>query len=819
MFRFQKFPGYPDWFIPTIRLVLQVEIPTPTKLTLRFELSPEAAQHNMSVLQACNNNLHQYLLTQRGSFIDFGSEFRHPEVLHLLLCHHPTWPRLRKILEEGSSWPLTPISHYERIQKNEELILRGNHKSALKYHADLGKTLINEVSQGWMFPLPLPYISCLNHGELAPVGMDDKQWSVLPDGSRQQKLRLTHDQSFEMVAGPSVNARVLTHELEPLYYGGCLSRVIHYMLSLRLRHPKVRILAGKCDIKAAYRRITLHGDTAAKCTIMYNGLGLVSSRLTFGGSPCPNEFCIPAEMTTDLANDILHCPAWDSRVLSSPHAEKLRPPKFLDQSIPFATSLDLDVEVPPDDWGRIDDFIDDGIVVTPDIGENVARAIPAMLLAIHVMFRPIDSKENIKRDDCLSLGKLQEEGFLTETPTILGWEINTRSLTIRLPEKKFKVWHAELHEVITQKKISFTDLEKLIGRLNHTAAACPLMRYFLNRIRNVQINWHQSNYSKKVKRYLPSPALEDLRLWHRRFLPKIYEGMSLNLISYRRPSVVSWSDACPQGLGGFDSNGNAWQYQLSEADSKACHRQNNSLEFVAALILVWCSIVRGPEQKEACFLALCDNTSAVGWLHKANIDDTKNLPLHVAARKYADILLQVDCCLYSQHIAGAKNKVADLLSRKFDLPYDSLTTHIHSLYPNQVPLSFKISPLPPEICSWLTSWLQKCREKWGLHREQKIKNEERGIGGARIRSASDSRMTSGLRNLPQSTELPSLAPLPQLSDEDSSPDQILQTWHQAQSKRPLLNWVRFLGQTWGTTPHMPQVLKPSIQLCQDNSRE
>jgi hypothetical protein len=27
--------------------------------------------------------------------------------------------------------------------------------------------------------------------------------------------------------------------------------------------------------------------------------------------------------------------------------------------------------------------------------------------------------------------------------------------------------------------------------------------------------------------------------------------------------------------------------------------------------------------KEVCFLALGDNSSAVGWLHKANIDDTK----------------------------------------------------------------------------------------------------------------------------------------------------------------------------------------------------
>jgi hypothetical protein len=244
----------------------------------------------------------------------------------------------------------------------------GNHKSAQKYDAELGVTLEKEVQQGWMFPIPLDYTSKLKHGELAPVGMDDKQWAELPDGSKQVKLRLTHDQSFNTPSGKSVNDRLLTDQLEPLHYGGCLSRLIHYIISIHLRHAKVKIMGGKPDIKAAYRRVTLHGDTAAKCTIMYKGLGLVSSRLTFGGSPCPNEFCIASETLTDLANDILHCRDWDPKELTSPHAPE----------------------------GRVDDFIDDGIVITPDIGENVQRAIPALLLAFHILFRPVDQNEKIK---------------------------------------------------------------------------------------------------------------------------------------------------------------------------------------------------------------------------------------------------------------------------------------------------------------------------------------------------------------------------------------------------------------------------------------
>jgi hypothetical protein len=711
------------------------------------------------------------------------------------------------------------ISNQDRRTKNKELIDRGNHKSALKYSDELQTTLEKEVEQGWMFPLPLTYISDLDHGELAPVGMDDKQWSDLPNGSKKVKLRLTHDQSFNTATGKSVNDRVLTDELEPLYYGGCLSRLIHYILSLRLRHPKVHILAGKSDIKAAYRRVSLHGDTAPKCAIMHRGFALVSTRLTFGGSPCPNEFCIVSETVTDLANDILHCQEWDPNEISSPHARNLRTAEYLSDTIPFTQAKDLDVDLPHDDHGRVDDFIDDGIVIVPDIGQNKDRAIPALLLAIHTIFRPVDNNEKIKREDCLSLGKLQEEGFMSETPTILGWIINTRSLTIHLPDKKFKGWSNDLATILKSKNISYQDLEKLIGRLNHAATACPLMRYYLNRIRNTLTKWDKNLYTKKVRRYLSSPVIEDLKLWYKCFLPKIQAGLSLNLISYRRPSIVSWSDACPTGMGGYDSFGNAWQFQLSKEDSIACQRQNNSLEFMAAVITAWVAIQSGNVPKEACFLALCDNSSSVCWLHKANVDDTKNLPLHMAARKYAEVLLQADCCLYSQHIAGVSNTVADILSRKFDLPQPDLSTFITSHYPKQVPLSFKISPLPQEICSWLTLWLRKCRERWASQKEQKTRKNVHGTDGSNIQSVSDSTMTFGSDNLPLNNAQPSWEHLQQRSEDASFQDLIQRSWQQAQSKRPLQNWVRFLGQTWGTTPRMSQVLRNYTQLCPDNSKE
>jgi hypothetical protein len=186
-----------------------------------------------------------------------------------------------------------------------------------------------------------------------------------------------------------------------------LSCIIHYIVSIRLRNPKTKILGGKSNIKAAYRQISLHGDTAEKCTIMFQGLGLTSLRLTFGGLPCLNEFCLASEHCTDLANDF--CIAQEGpkyNILSSccqfgrDYLFKARHTMCCHKRIRCYHS--------PDNWGRVDDFIDGGIVIVPDLNENSKSAIQALLLAIHILFRPVDKHEPILQEDCLSLGKLKE---------------------------------------------------------------------------------------------------------------------------------------------------------------------------------------------------------------------------------------------------------------------------------------------------------------------------------------------------------------------------------------------------------------------------
>jgi hypothetical protein len=255
-------------------------------------------------------------------------------------------------------------------------------------------------------------------------------------------------------------------------------------------------------------------------------------------------------------------------------------------------------------------------------------------------------------------------------------------------------------------------------------------------------------------------------------------------------------------MGGYDFMENAWRFPIPPEFHQAIIRQNNSLEFVASIVSVWLAIHKEYVEKEACFLALGDNASAVGWPHKANMDETKNSPLHIAARKYAEILMEADCCVYSQHIKGIQNNVADALSRKFDFTDEDLTKFILSNIPSQVPNSLRIYPILPEISYWVICWLQKYKEIMESQKIQETKKQECGEDGWNTQNLSNSSTISGLKASHLKIEQDLWEHLPQYCKEDSFLAQMKKTWQQEQCKRPWQNWVRSLWQTWGTTPHM-----------------
>jgi hypothetical protein len=249
--------------------------------------------------------------------------------------------------------------------------------------------------------------------------------------------------------------------------------------------------------------------------------------------------------------------------------------------------------------------------------------------------------------------------------------------------------------------------------------------------------------------------------------------------------------------------------------------KNNCLEFVASMITIWQANSYGRSGQEECFLSLGGkgNSSSVGWFHKASVDPTRNLPLFLASRKFAAIMLTNNACIYSQHILGVSNVIADILSRRFDLDNLSLTCFINS-YPHlQVQDSFRLCPIHPEISSWMTFWMQKCKGTKELQRIPKTRRVECGAGGSNTHIQLDSRTMCGSPNYDLINEHTSSERLQLPSVEENFLAQIRKAWLHQQSKRPWQNWVRSLGQTWGTTPRMEQDHNNSTLYCPGSSRE
>jgi hypothetical protein len=211
--------------------------------------------------------------------------------------------------------------------------------------------------------------------------------------------------------------------------------------------------------------------------------------------------------------------------------------------------------------------------------------------------------------------KFLAEGRMEESKQILGWIINTRSLTLALPTEKHAKWTKDINTMISSGKTNHKQLEQLLGRLNHTANILPTMRHFLGCLyralyRSGKTKWISLKPSEKM----------DLSLLET-YLDYAKEGVSMNNVVFRKPTNINRSDASEFGIGGYNLiSGKAWRFELP-IDCRL-RTTLNSLEFLACMIMIWIDILSNNIKHESCILSQTDSSSAAGWLRKSNFADS-----------------------------------------------------------------------------------------------------------------------------------------------------------------------------------------------------
>ena len=323
----------------------------------------------------------------------------------------------------------------------------------------------------------------------------------------------------------------------------------------------------------------------------------------------------------------------------------------------------------------------------------------------------------------------------------------------------------------------------------------------------------------------------DLRLWLL-LLEKAASGISLNGLTMRNPTMLSVSDSCPFGLGGFTSNGSAWRLQVSK--SSPIHGKcvsNNVLEFLAMVITIWLTLIECKEQglKDELILALGDNTSAIGCMTKTGYltpDSVYFSAANFVARKLASLMIESENFLASQHLQGKKNIIADWLTFSgsvrsaemnggaeehplaFDSPSnDQLTNRLLRFCPKLLPPSFEISQLPEEILSFA--------QQSGAMLESSMMRKLKAQPKQSTESPGDGRASAG-RTSPVSTPTfleyqqtkPACASEPSLkyintlilNQEEIFLEDVKCQWQAKQSGVPEGHWRRRSGVTSGGRP-------------------
>jgi hypothetical protein len=349
---------------------------------------------------------------------------------------------------------------------------------------------------------------------------------------------LTHDHTYEMFPGSSINKRCRLDLHQTCMIRKALSQMIHWILEVRARYPLLQILLTKTDWKAAYRRAHLQANTAVQCaTHLPGGFLLIPLHMNFGGAPCPSSWSCISDTACNLATDLANHPNWEPKKLHSPHQHLLPlvPPAATDQAPPHPAK-ELLFSFPPDEndhFIKFDNHIDNllGGGVEAD-NDAVDRLSATGSLVIHTLGRPLVKNEPILCNDLNSLKKLAAEGTPKEEKICLGITLDTYCLIALLPKHKYTAWSNAIWHFLVEGKINFKDLEELIGQLEHINLIQPPGRHFLGRLHCLHASFGLSKYGHCR---LTKEIYKELQLWLK-LLKRA--TTSLNLLVFRNPTHI-----------------------------------------------------------------------------------------------------------------------------------------------------------------------------------------------------------------------------------------------------------------------------------------
>ena len=256
------------------------------------------------------------------------------------------------------------------------------------------------------------------------------------------------------------------------------------------------------------------------------------------------------------------------------------------------------------------------------------------------------------------------------------------------------------------------------------------------------------------------------------------------------------------GLGGYSHAGFAWRFYLPE--HLKFRASDNLLEHIASIITPWIDIIKGRLKPGDYSVSMMDSSTSEVWSCKTNFKEDGEDPIQATirlevARGHARSFMDNNIKDYSQWFPNKENDVSGALSQDNDRRNEELIQILKTFFPSEIPLHFRIVPLPKKIVLWLTSLLARLlvkqqmqgkhmREKLGHGSVEKIIATQ--LASSAINSLRISTNTSGSRSSSLS---------PWLCVKDNFQYRLMTPWLKAQSEVSFHMWHRPFDSMEGQT--------------------
>lgn len=711
--------GKPSRLVSLLKAAFDFVTPTPAKSKFHFENNVKAAALNSNLFLNNNYDVIKTIQEQEDSDLLPGCELRDGSVVNPLFDLHLDGEKLRKMNEVGIEYKFKKeYSQDEMNSDREHGMTMGNNKSTIGKEEFINKSYDKEVRRHWMIPVLAASLASMAAVVCIKIGVAT-QHTISAIGEIIEKFRVTHDASQALPSGKSVNLLCDKDQMEEVRFGLAMKRFLIQLAQQRLAFPNLPILIGKFDLDSAYRRLFVKISFALLCTTIIGPIAYLLLRLPFGSSPAASEFSLFSEFICDMAQALLLDESWDHNTFFPTITEGVSIADFNFPSSAPALARPILISAPLL-TAYFDCYIDDFIVLVVFTNmEIITRAFLAIPLVLECIFRPVASDEPGERATILQKAKLLAEGTLRIKQKVLGWLIDTHSLSILLPEEKRDTIFAMIDKFMKmyeeKSTIDFEDrkeLESLIGKLNNISIMFPNTGTLLNRLRyrHKVSGWPKPKGKKKTtNKNFDEYDYEDLKLWKRITDTMTTVGRHVNTVIPSFPELITVSDASLFGIAGYFILHDCiilWRFELP--DELKGLLTLNLLEYLAQHINIEFAtdFIHHFHTHHFTNQSIGDSATAISWLRKTKFNPHTTPAHDFATRKGATHLLDNNISNLESHLHGDDNIISDSASRDFHCPIDLLCQGYLSdpstkgMIP---PAIITFTPKKEKICSLLQS--------------------------------------------------------------------------------------------------------------------